>query len=506
MKSLLQPSNVVSRLAPAAILFWLGCAGLPSYGEWNTHIYGTHAQVATLDTTNVQESSGIVAGRRNAEVFWTHNDSGSSGPRVWAMRLNAADLAAGVARDLGYVELTGATNVDWEDISYGPDHSIYVFDGGDNPPCNRTDKRIHRFLEPVVDPDGARFTLSATFQTLRFEYPDPANPGAPASQDAHRYDAECMFVHPVSGDIFVVTKRTTSDTGTARVYKLPAASITWNSASVHVLEDVTDLTAALGVTASVFSTVTAGDVDADGRRVLIRRYGFAFEFVLPDGEPFENIFQQPPRSLGLPGEVQGEGICYSSDGGDIFTTSEVVYVGGIPVGPTRCPVFRTPWQLANLRARPVWSDAAMVRWDTRQPLNSTVVFGTSPAYDRQAASTEPVSAHGVMLASLSSSTRYYYRVTSGGLSFPPGDQAESWSFITTASVRPDFDADGDVDLEDFGYFQKCLSGAGVPQTRPECQNARLDEDLDVDGADFAIFQACFSGPDLPADPWCDRTY
>jgi hypothetical protein len=69
-------------------------------------------------------------------------------------------------------------------------------------------------------------------------------------------------------------------------------------------------------------------------------------------------------------------------------------------------------------------------------------------------------------------------------------------------VSPDFDLDGDVDQEDFGRFQVCLSGTDQPQTDPSCTHALLDSDDDVDEDDFGVFQACISGPNVPADPAC----
>ena len=72
-------------------------------------------------------------------------------------------------------------------------------------------------------------------------------------------------------------------------------------------------------------------------------------------------------------------------------------------------------------------------------------------------------------------------------------------------VKPipgDFDADFDVDQEDFGHFQACLTGPGITQNDPDCLDARLDDDEDVDQSDFIIFQRCFSGPAVPADPQC----
>jgi hypothetical protein len=56
----------------------------------------------------------------------------------------------------------------------------------------------------------------------------------------------------------------------------------------------------------------------------------------------------------------------------------------------------------------------------------------------------------------------------------------------------DFDVDGDVDLDDFGLLEGCLSG---PRVLPPlgCARASLDGDVDVDFADFAVFQRTFTG-------------
>lgn len=75
----------------------------------------------------------------------------------------------------------------------------------------------------------------------------------------------------------------------------------------------------------------------------------------------------------------------------------------------------------------------------------------------------------------------------------------------TLQVRPlpaDLDTDGDVDQEDFGRLQVCLSGNGVVQTAPECDLGRLDNDGDVDRDDVTLFLGCISGPSVPADPEC----
>jgi len=71
----------------------------------------------------------------------------------------------------------------------------------------------------------------------------------------------------------------------------------------------------------------------------------------------------------------------------------------------------------------------------------------------------------------------------------------------TISVPGDFDGDGDVDLEDYGHFQACLTGP-VQEPSAGCEDARLDRDGDVDRDDLHVFLGCLSGAHVPGDPDC----
>lgn len=278
-------------------------------------------------TTQVPESSGVVAGRVNPDIYWTHNDSGRYPPRVYAFRLSAEDIDSGVALDRGYVELRGARLVDWEDIAYGPENRIYVMDGGDNPPCRRDDKRIYRFTEPKIDPRGGPIALHVPCDSIRFEYPSSADASRPATTPEERYDAECLLVHPDSGDIYIVTKQDTNKLPIARMYKLSADGLSWNGGKIHVLEFVADISATLRLTRNFLTAVTGGDISPDGRRVVLRNYLGAFEFILPPERPFEEWFRHKSSIISLLGEPQGEGICYTLDGRNLITTSEVQRLG-----------------------------------------------------------------------------------------------------------------------------------------------------------------------------------
>jgi len=78
------------------------------------------------------------------------------------------------------------------------------------------------------------------------------------------------------------------------------------------------------------------------------------------------------------------------------------------------------------------------------------------------------------------------------------DGTPNYAARATANATPmpagDFEPDGDVDQEDFGQFQVCLSGNGVLY-EPGCGPADFNLDGDVDGDDFTIFQSCMAGPD-----------
>lgn len=69
-------------------------------------------------------------------------------------------------------------------------------------------------------------------------------------------------------------------------------------------------------------------------------------------------------------------------------------------------------------------------------------------------------------------------------------------------LPPDHDADGDVDMQDFGWFQTCMSGSLVAPPTFGCRCADFDGENDVDQADFEIFYGCLSGSNVTADPGC----
>jgi hypothetical protein len=256
--------------------------------------------LATLEDRRIDESSGIVASRRNPGLFWTHNDSGD-GPFVYAF-----DRAG---RSRGTWRVEGASARDWEDIAAGPGPEagtsyLYAGDIGDNE-GKRDFVIIYRFAEPEINPadakaagDAARAT--ATAEVVRIKYPDGA------------HNAEALLVHPATGDIYVVTKTAAG----AGVYKLAAP---YTVAGVNTFERVAVLRGP-----DFFGTlVTGGDISPDGRRVALCDYANGYELTLPDGaHNFDDVWRQTPVVIPLGARRQGESIGYRLDGAALLATSE----------------------------------------------------------------------------------------------------------------------------------------------------------------------------------------
>ncbi len=66
----------------------------------------------------------------------------------------------------------------------------------------------------------------------------------------------------------------------------------------------------------------------------------------------------------------------------------------------------------------------------------------------------------------------------------------------------DLDRDGDVDMNDFGWMQACITGPGTPVNDPNCEPGRFDVDIDIDSDDVELFLNCISGANVLSDPEC----
>jgi hypothetical protein len=148
-----------------------------------------------------------------------------------------------------------------------------------------------------------------------------------------------------------------------------------------------------------------------------------------------------------------------------------------------------------------------ITWNTDWPANSRVEYGSTPILGQIAVGDDHTTAHSVILHAPAVGP-LYYRVLSSEPNPDGGARLYMRSPIRSATVRlpipGDFDRDGDVDQEDFGHLQDCLSGPGIEQIDEGCVDARLDEDTDVDRDDVEIFISCYAGPRLPPAAGCPQ--
>ena len=244
-------------------------------------------------------------------MLWTHSDSGNA-PYVFA-----TDRAG---RALACLAVTGATNVDWEDIAEGPGvagPALYIGDFGDNNRV-RTDLAVYRVPEPDVATAPIYPAVGSTPSADRipFSYPDGAH-----------YDAETLLVNPVTGVAFVGTKETS---GASRVFQFPGPLQTLPKGVPVTLTQV----AAVQFTGllSFDRTATSGDLSADGTTVVIRTYTAVHEWPINPGQSVPAALSSNLRqSYALP-LTQGEGICYRPDGKTCLITAEAT---SCPLGELR---------------------------------------------------------------------------------------------------------------------------------------------------------------------------
>ncbi len=232
------------------------------------------------------ELSGLVLSRSQRGVLWTHNDSGDA-PRLLAVRTDGRLLAD--------VALTGAEAFDWEDIAAGP-RELYVGDIGDNVP-QRDEIVVYRVPEPRVT--GSRPATAAVASRIELRYPDG------------RRDAEALLRDPGNGSLVVVSK---SASGRAGIYvaSRPAAGTT------------TTMRRRGGVKLGRGETVTAGDVSADGRTIVLRTYSSAYVWTRRRGERVATALKRKPCTAGaaLYREGQGEALAVAADGRAFYTVPE----------------------------------------------------------------------------------------------------------------------------------------------------------------------------------------
>jgi hypothetical protein len=271
---------------------------------------GPAVKIGSIAASALPEVSGIVDSRANPDTFWVHNDKGDSS-RFYAISHSGTLL--------GTFPLSGAPSGDWEDIAIGSKpgggNYLYLGDIGDNNNA-RTSVTVYRTDEPQ---STAGATIPAgNYTALHLQYP-----GGPR-------DAESMFVDPLSGDLFVITKRT----AIPEIYSVPATAFDVPGQTVTMT--------ALGNLGGLLRTPTAADISPDGRFILVRSSNTIYKGYLYErqaGQSVADALHGDGVAFTLGAESQGEAIGWAADGTSFYTTSES---DGLTTAPIHSYTFSAP--------------------------------------------------------------------------------------------------------------------------------------------------------------------
>lgn len=181
----------------------------------------------------IKESSGLETSARWRHIMYTHNDSGDDA-RFFAVGRHGQTRAI--------YTLDGAGSWDWEDMSQGPNDTLWFGDIGANQ-LGRDSISVFKVKEP-----SKLKSRKIAWKRYDFKY-----------DDRHSHNAEALLVNPVTGALLVVTK---ADAG-AGVYR---ANLPLRSSGFNTLNRV----------AGAPAIVTGGDFSPDGKRLVLRTYGSAY--------------------------------------------------------------------------------------------------------------------------------------------------------------------------------------------------------------------------------------
>lgn len=264
-------------------------------------VFGTPTRIANIKNPDINESSGLAASRTAPGVYWTHNDSGD-GPFVYAFD------ATGASR--GVFRVTGAEARDWEDMAIGPGPQrgqsyLYLGDIGDNSKV-RAEVVVYRVPEPTLTAADKSLTktkpgATGPAEAIRLRYPDG------------KHDAETLLVHPVTGNLYIVSKELLKN---ATIYEATAPLATGQVITMKRIGE-------LRVPSLFGGALTGGSISPDGRKIAFCDYLGGYEIVLPAASRnFNDIWKQKLTGFSLGQREQGEAIAYRSDGKAFLATSE----------------------------------------------------------------------------------------------------------------------------------------------------------------------------------------
>lgn len=293
-----------------AIIFVLSGCDLKTADEPVTYEQGPVSveQTGYLANTKLMEASGIQASHSRKGDFFVHNDDG--GPHIYATNHKGSDL--------GRVTVVPAKNKDWEELTTVPvddGHWLVAGDIGDNW-AKRKSIKLYFVEEPQTGAND-RYAGHLDLQHwLELTYPDGPR------------DCESMAYDPDGERILLLSKRDKPP----RLYAVDLeTALTKREAELEFLGEIHPMRpptredrAYWGGRTDWISQPTGMDISPDGLEAVVITYRSLYRFKRNPGEDWLAAMQRKPDELIGPPAPQNEAVAYSTDGQDIFVTSEKI--------------------------------------------------------------------------------------------------------------------------------------------------------------------------------------
>lgn len=258
----------------------------------------------SIGYVDLTESSGAVVSESFPGCLWVVEDGGTSA------YLYLVETASGAV--IKRIRIEGVVNQDWEELAEWRDASgkrwLVIGDIGDNE-GTRNRVQLYCFHEPKAseiegEPGDTVEYEPSSLRSREFSYADGPR------------DAESLFIHPVTGQIFVVSKREAAN----RVYVLP-----WEKESSNTDAELAQFRGEIPLT---YTTGAAARLlPSGGVEIAIRTYESLYRWEKKPRESIEHALQRTPTKLPYkPRELQGEIFAWSPQG-DYFLLSERVFIG-----------------------------------------------------------------------------------------------------------------------------------------------------------------------------------
>lgn len=259
------------------------------------------SQVCVVQSPKINENSGVDTSQAYKNAIWTHNDSGND-PIVFL-------FSQTTGKTLAELTIVDCKNADWEDIcsfQSGEQGYLLIADVGDNKK-KRDWYQLCIFPEPELElsahdseePDIQRLQLRQ-WKDLRFKYEDGS------------HNCEAVVIDMAAKKILLLEKVLVSEDQVPGVYQIELPE-----------EKTDDLLVAKRIADIPYKNITGMDLSADGTRIVVRTYVDGFLYSRTEGESWAEVFAaNKPKTLALPLQRQGEGVCFSLDEKSVILSSE----------------------------------------------------------------------------------------------------------------------------------------------------------------------------------------